>query len=386
MRIITITYNDQGISWGPAIHFLELWNSVCLAHPEIEVVGIAPSWTAYPPIFPTRFNLRLLRVPNIPLVRQIIYDLRVAAHLLIRVNSKEIIYVRLSQFHLFSTLVLWFKRNLVFLELNGLLVDDAISGKRGLLFTSFVRWQERVLVCRAEGIISVSHGIANAIRETYSPSGELVTFKNGVGIQFFDDQPSQQVTSTGRTRILYVGTFTPWDGAARLLDLARAFPAVEFQLVGDGPAREALEATAPSNVLFVGRVPYDDLPRYYRQVDAGVVLYEAKRHQRVELSSLKTLEYLASGLPVFTTNVPGQEFIAELGVGFLTTEEHMFEDFGKFLDELPELRMRALNVRPEIRCHYSWNYVAEQTVELILTIMKGRRVESSDSTIENQID
>lgn len=368
MKIISITYNDPGISWGPAIHFLELWNGVAALHPEVEVAGFAPSWTGKAPILPVRFALKKFRVPAIAKGRQVLYDLAVAWRVLLRSATSDVVYLRLSQFHLFSTLALRWRRNRVVLELNGLLLDDAVSARRSRLFRSFVRWQEGALVRRASGLISVSQGIADTIRATYRPAGEIITLKNGVGMHFFEDAASAASAAQRdgrRVTVLYVGTFTPWDGAARIVDLARHFPEVDFCFVGEGPARKAVQAQATPNMKFVGQVAYADLPQHYRLAQAGIVLYEINRHQRVHLSSLKTLEYLASGLPVFTTMVPGQELVAELGCGVLSREENLVDDFREFLRHLAAYRSRAHAARAVVRRDFSWESVADKTVAFI---------------------
>ena len=365
MKVITITSNDLGMSWGPAIHYLELWNGVAAGAPGIGISGVAPSWTTKAPIVSPAFALRLIRVPNVPTLRQIIYDAFVAFAVIARSRAEDVIYVRLSQFHAFSTLMLYMMRRSLFVEVNGLAVDDAVSAKRGWLFRRFVGLQERLLMRRAAGIIAVSAGIATSIEGSYAPRGALRVLKNGVAGQFFESIPRGSESAADAPVIIYVGTFTPWDGADRVVELARQFPNVRFQMVGDGPGRAELQGIAPRNVVFTGRVAYADLPGLYARADAGIVLYEAKRHERVELSSLKTLEYLASALPVFSTNVHGQRFIAELGCGSLTDAETIQEDFATFIASLPRLRAAALSMRTEIRRRFSWEHVAMETVELI---------------------
>jgi glycosyltransferase involved in cell wall biosynthesis len=365
MKVITVTYNDVGISWGPAIHYLELWNCASSNSQAVQVTGIAPSWTARAPIVSPAFPLRQIRVPNIPLLRQVVYDAIVALSVIARSRADDVIYLRLSQFHAFSTLALYLMRRRLFVEVNGLLVDDAVSAKRGWLFRRFVRWQERALMRRATDIIAVSAGIARVIEASYAPRGRLQVFKNGVAGQFFTTTARGSDSSADRPTVIYVGTFTPWDGAGQIVALARRFPSVRFRMVGDGPGRAELERTGPDNVVFEGRVAYIELPALYARADAGIVLYEVRRHTRVELSSLKTLEYLASGLPVFSTNVQGQQFIVDLGCGILTNEATIFEDFARFVASLPSLRATALSKRAEIRRRCSWERVASQTVAMI---------------------
>jgi glycosyltransferase involved in cell wall biosynthesis len=131
-----------------------------------------------------------------------------------------------------------------------------------------------------------------------------------------------------------VGTFTPWDGAEKIKDLAECYTNIEFLLVGDGPGRTKIQNDAPKNMLFTGMVNYSELPALYADSDAAIVIYEFERHRNVELSSIKTLEYLASRLPVFSTDVPGQEMIKKRDFGYLVSEgQSICESFALFKNE-----------------------------------------------------
>jgi hypothetical protein len=81
-RVITITYNDFGISWGPAIHFLELWNNFAKNNPEITVIGISPSWTKRKCILNPLFNHHSIEILDVKGIRQVIYDFRVFLYIL----------------------------------------------------------------------------------------------------------------------------------------------------------------------------------------------------------------------------------------------------------------------------------------------------------------
>ena len=80
-RILTVSYNDQGISCGPAVHFLELWNSIDELG-ESDISGLVPSWSGRHPIIPVNFEIRTIRVPNVGMLRQVYYDILVALTLL----------------------------------------------------------------------------------------------------------------------------------------------------------------------------------------------------------------------------------------------------------------------------------------------------------------
>jgi glycosyltransferase involved in cell wall biosynthesis len=106
--------------------------------------------------------------------------------------------------------------------------------------------------------------------------------------------PPRNRTQREQRRLLYVGQLVSRKGIDGFLDVLarwageRPQQEVEFWIVGDGPARTALEARRlPSNVRlrFCGNVAYDDLNDYYARTgllvfptladDWGVVVNEA---------------------------------------------------------------------------------------------------------------
>ena len=169
---------------------------------------------------------------------------------------------------------------------------------------------------------------------------------------FFNVKTKEEISKP--ITIIYVGTFTPWDGAALIPNLAKEFPQVQFLMVGDGAARINIEKNATNNMTFYGSVPYNELSKYYSLADAGIVLYEYERHQTVETSSLKTLEYIASGLPVFSTNIPGQTFIQENKLGCLCEEHDAKQVFFDFIKHLEEYKKEVSKYRIQNQINLSW--------------------------------
>ena len=99
-------------------------------------------------------------------------------------------------------------------------------------------------------------------------------------------------------------------------------------------SKPTVKRVSPPNVEFVGSVPYIRLAGYHQRAEAGIVLYEEARHRTVELSSMKLLEYMACGPPVFSTDVAGQELIRENQIGQFGRRETMSSEFGLFLKQL----------------------------------------------------
>jgi len=83
---------------------------------------------------------------------------------------------------------------------------------------------------------------------------------------------------------LLVGAFVPYKREGLVLDAFRGLE-TELRVVGDGPQRAALEAQAPPNVRFLGRVSDTELARLYarcralvypQEEDFGIVAVEAQ--------------------------------------------------------------------------------------------------------------
>lgn len=364
MKILSITSNDLGISWGPAIHYLELWNEI-VDNSDFEVTGIAPSWTLNESIVKTNFSLKGFPIPNVRGLRQLIYDLKVFKYLIFNYKKHDLIYIRLSHWHLFQILFLQATNKSFVLELNGLSKEDSKSSKKSKLSSYIIEFQEKWLVENSRLNICVSEGIENTIKQRYKKDINSITIANGVASRFFRKNNNKNKISP-QLKVGYVGTFTSWDGAADISKLARYFPNINFIMVGHGDLKAEIQESAPENVIFTGKLDYSQLPEFYASIDAAIVLYEFERHRNVKVSSLKTLEYVASSLPIFSTNINGQEFIRENGFGLLIEEEgNLVESFDKFINSLDDYKNTYKFLDYNLVDVFGWKKTALKTIQAI---------------------
>lgn len=149
----------------------------------------------------------------------------------------------------------------------------------------------RVLLRRARGLVCVTHELA-ASRAFAAFAKPSVVVGNGVDLDAIEPAPP---APDGPPRVVFLGTAgQPWHGVDKILELARALPDVEFELVGYAPERLP---DAPANVRAHGTLARRD----YAHVVAGCVvgigtLALHRKHMR-EACPLKVREYLAFGLP-----------------------------------------------------------------------------------------
>lgn len=142
------------------------------------------------------------------------------------------------------------------------------------------------------------------------PAGRLRVTPNVVA----DPGPRPQPPSRSGT-VVFAGRLSPEKGVDVLLDAwARAAPpGLELLVVGDGPARAALQPRAPAGVTFTGRLAPDEVSALLRRARAAVLpslWYEGQ--------PMIVLEAFSAGLPVVGSDLGGiPELLAGQGDGWL---------------------------------------------------------------------
>lgn len=124
----------------------------------------------------------------------------------------------------------------------------------------------------------------------------------------------------------YSGRMTRNKNVDEILRLAERMPDARFELVGEGPVRDALERDAPENVRFRDFLPREDLPAFYSALDVFVTA------STCDTLGLSTLEANACGTPVAAADVPpfdetiGEANGAQFAYGDLDDMERAVED------------------------------------------------------------
>jgi len=118
----------------------------------------------------------------------------------------------------------------------------------------------------------------------------------------------------GRPRIGYVGNLYPGRGIELILELAARLPAYDFELVGGSPAdlvswRARVQLP---NLVFAGFVRPAELAEHYRRFDlvlmpyprSGINVASGANDTSRWCSPMKMFEYMASGAPIVTSDLP----------------------------------------------------------------------------------
>jgi glycosyltransferase involved in cell wall biosynthesis len=103
----------------------------------------------------------------------------------------------------------------------------------------------------------------------------------------------------------FFGLLGRWFDRDLVAHLSEVFPQCSFVLIGRADVDLARVVKRP-NIYHLGFVSYEELPRYARYFDIGLIPYLMTPFTRA-INPLKLLEYFALGLPVVASRLPELE-------------------------------------------------------------------------------
>jgi PEP-CTERM/exosortase A-associated glycosyltransferase len=217
-------------------------------------------------------------------------------------------------------------------EIRAFWEDAAVgngTGRAGDLRYRLTRFLEDRVVARADAVIVICEGLkADLIRRGVA-ADKITVSPNGVDLDLFGDPPppdealrAELGLDADAELIGFIGSFYDYEGLDDLIvampQLVAQRPRAHLLLVGGGPRAEALRAQAAASpvaahIRFVGRVPHDQVERYYSLID--ILAYPRKAMRLTELvTPLKPLEAMAQGRLVAASAVGGHRELIEDGV------------------------------------------------------------------------
>ena len=213
-------------------------------------------------------------------------------------------------------------------EIRAFWEDAAVgngTGTEGSLRYRLTRALENHVVKRADRVAVICEGLRSDLVSRGFAADKIFVSPNGVDMELFGNPPppdaalAEQLGLSGKAVIGYIGSFYDYEG---IDDLIAAMPLMQSNahllLVGGGPMEEALRAQAEASpakdrIHFVGRVPHEQVERYYSLVD--ILAYPRKSMRLTDLvTPLKPLEAMAQGRLVAASSVGGHKELIEDGV------------------------------------------------------------------------
>ncbi len=240
-------------------------------------------------------------------------------------------------------------------ELRGLIEEAYVAmGKFGSFSIryNFLKQYDTQNLRSADAVVTISQALVREIASRGIRREKIYTVPNGVDTDVFGlrARDPHLVHKYGLDTFTwgYVGSLNGWDGLEYIIKampfILKQEPNVKAVFVGGGPQEDNLRQLTRNlnlerNIVFIGRVPHDEIVRYYSVFD---LICTPRPNTRVSnvVTPLKPLESMACEIPLVVSNVgalremviDGQtglffkpEDEADLGrkVLALTRDEHM---------------------------------------------------------------
>jgi glycogen(starch) synthase len=236
---------------------------------------------------------------------------------------------------------------------------------------------ESFVVRRANATVGIAQSVLHDLEMRKMPASRLYHVPNGVDVARFaprarDTGLAAELGLNGVPTLGFIGTLFPWEGVPWLVraaaELHRIGPPFRLLIVGDGAeaseVRKAIQETESAGYIsFLGRVPNDQVERYYSLMD--LLLYPRLSVRITEMvTPLKPLEAMALGKAVLGSNVGGiRELIDAEKTGLLFEPENI-QDFCRVTSRLlnqPDLR-RALGeeAHRKVSAEKDWTVLARR--------------------------
>ena len=189
------------------------------------------------------------------------------------------------------------------LEVNSLFTQGEYHDFEPMSLKRLATMVERRVLRLATLVYAVSTPLANQVLNLSGRPALVVP--NGADPVKFDVRKTHPETVrerhgvTGKVTVGWSGIIRDWHGLDRLLESVVAVPNAHLLVVGDGPARGALEEQArrmgvTDRLSITGRVPHAEMPDHIAAMDIAVV-----SDDRTGVASpMKLLEYMAMSRPV----------------------------------------------------------------------------------------
>ena len=216
-------------------------------------------------------------------------------------------------------------------EIRAFWEDAAVgngTGREGSAKYWLTRQLENNVIAGADAVITICQGLRDDLIARGTAPAKLSIMMNGVDLSLFGDPPPRdaalaQDLDMGEGPVIgFIGSFYDYEG---IDDLIAAMPALlehapdaRLLLVGGGPMAESLSEQAKASpaahaIRFTGRVPHDQVERYYSLCD--IMAYPRKASRLTDLvTPLKPLEAMAESKLVAASSVGGHRELIENGV------------------------------------------------------------------------
>ncbi len=240
-------------------------------------------------------------------------------------------------------------------------------------------------------VFTITQALKEILVENGVEEGKISVLPNAVDPSKFNISPKDKKLESelgfeGKVVIGYIGSFVEYEGLDLLLEACSILKEkhgdiFRLLLVGDGETMQLLRRTArflqlEDQVVFTGRIPHDDVQRYYSLIDIAPLPRKGLRVCEL-VSPLKPFEAMGAGKVLITSSVQALAEIVQDGVTGMVFEKDNSEDLAAKLETAildRELRENlGKNANKWVIENHSWDVISQSVTSLYDSILEGKQ-------------
>jgi len=283
-------------------------------------------------------------------------------------------------------------------SLSGEMVDHRFLNPNGPAYP-IVRWLERRINHRPRAILTSSPTAPPLLRDEFGVDPKrIIPLPDCVDTTLFHPRAEADRAERAAIRsylgvprdrdvVVYLGLLAPYQGTDLLIEAAQRVvaqrPNTHFLIMGY-PAHLGYKTMADARGLgahatFIGKVLYEDAPRYLRLGDVAV----APKLSTTEANG-KVLNYMATGLPTVAFDTPiNREYMRDFGFyarpGDATS---LAERLLSVLNDPAARERAARGLRVRAESAFAWDDAARRIVAVYDAVRMRRRGERARALLE----
>jgi len=176
--------------------------------------------------------------------------------------------------------------------------------------------QEKILLMKANVVFAVSRVLVEKCKKILYDLNPAWTEKvhyspHGVNYEMFhaaiirkENKVPEEIAGIKHPVIGFYGNLHPWIDFELLRKIIEKRPLWSFVFIGECFCDKVDNIKFLPNVIMTGRKEYNLLPAYCSCFDAAIIPYDMKQKRMESVNPVKTLELLAAGVPVVSSDIP----------------------------------------------------------------------------------
>lgn len=211
----------------------------------------------------------------------------------------------------------------------------------------------------------ISDCIAQSIKKHWNKEMEVLYLG-------FDPKKQRKPQKTAVNKVIWVGNIKENKRPELLLECAKAFPQLQFTMIGDGDMQDWVKETIQKenlrNVRLTGRIPNEQV--YDHMQESDLLLMTSKFEGLPKVIG----EGMFAGLPaIYINETYNVDYIKDGENGFAVPDvEAMKQTVQKLLDE-PELFRQVSRAAYETIQDYTWDKLIKQYENYFITQLEEKR-------------